>query len=110
MNASIAGACGFFIQFRKTANFQAWHFGEDAGEVLKLKPRELVFQPTNFDLAKEHIAESCELRRRNGEHLFIEVSTHAVFHQSGEIAHFEGIVRDISDRKKMQEAMLHTQK
>lgn len=83
---------------------------DNARQVLELAPNALIFQPADFDLAREHVAQGCELRRRNGEQLYIEVSTHAVYHQGGEIAHYEGIVRDISDRQRMHEAMLHTQK
>jgi PAS domain S-box-containing protein len=46
-----------------------------------------------------------ELARRDGSPVWVEVNAQAIRRQSGEIAYFEGIVRNINDRKRAEEAL-----
>jgi len=46
-----------------------------------------------------------ELPRRDGATVWVEVNAQAIRRQGGEIAYYEGIVRNISDRKRAEEAL-----
>jgi PAS domain S-box-containing protein len=48
---------------------------------------------------------SVELTRRDGTPVWVEVNAQAIKRQSGEIAYYEGIVRNINDRKRAEEAL-----
>jgi PAS domain S-box-containing protein len=48
---------------------------------------------------------SVELSRRDGMPVWVEVNAQPIKRQSGEIAYYEGIVRNINDRKRAEEAL-----
>jgi PAS domain S-box-containing protein len=48
---------------------------------------------------------SVELKRKDGGSLWVEVNSQAIRRADGELAYFEGMVRNINDRKRTEEAL-----
>lgn len=49
-------------------------------------------------------------RRRDGEVFWISVNAQVIYDEKGRIKYYEGMIEEITERKKLQEQLLHSQK
>ena len=64
------------------------------------------------EIAKEGFVKDFEvkLKRKDGTPIDVLITANARKDDSGEVIHYEGIIKDISDRKRMEEEMVHSSK
>jgi len=70
---------------------------------VKDKDRDILLK--RLELAGELRNVEINLRRKDGQHLVVLANTHVVRDQKGRVLYYEGALRDITDRKKMEEAI-----
>jgi len=58
-------------------------------------------------LSREGVAEKFEtqLRKKNGETIWVSINAHIVKDGQGNITHYEGTIEDITERKRVEEAL-----
>ncbi len=72
----------------------------------RLEERMEEYSRGNRDLATIFEA---EIRKKDGDRLWLEVSSNAIFGPDGTIAGFQGISRDITERKQAEEALTESE-
>lgn len=50
------------------------------------------------------------LRKKNGEHIIVQLNVKAQKNKDGSLKFIRGIIRDITDKKKLEQQLLHSQK
>ncbi len=82
-------------------------------EVTKLSiPRDLFFSSRDRGAALESLKNGNKheklifrLKKKNGEEIWVEDNMQIVYDESGKILHYEGVIRDITERKRTEEEL-----
>jgi diguanylate cyclase (GGDEF)-like protein/PAS domain S-box-containing protein len=87
-------------------------FGSTREEMVQLRARDTYVNPTDRDLFKKMVAErgfvrdhEIELRKKNGQKMDCLVTATAKYAHDGSIAGYQGIIRNITEKKKMEEKL-----
>jgi len=68
-------------------------------------PRERINQIKQWKTTKEIISNELKFRTKKGREIWIRDTGHAILDENGEISYIDGIIEDITDRKKAEELL-----
>jgi len=68
-------------------------------------PRERINQIKRWKTTKEIISNELKFRTKKGREIWIRDTGHAILDENGEISYIDGVIEDITDRKKMEETL-----
>jgi PAS domain S-box-containing protein len=68
-------------------------------------PRERINQIKQWKTTKEIISNELKFRTKKGREIWIRDTGHAILDENGEISYIDGVIEDITDRKKAEELL-----
>ncbi|RLF95306.1 hypothetical protein DRN45_01500, partial [Thermococci archaeon] len=68
-------------------------------------PRERINQIRQWKTTKEIISNELKFRTKKGREIWIRDTGRVIFDENGEISHIDGVIEDITDRKKVEELL-----
>jgi PAS domain S-box-containing protein len=78
-------------------------------------PRDLYFSNDEREIAQSSFAQPdsetvvFRLKKKNGDEVWVEEKGHIGYDENGQVAYYEGMLRDVTDRKKAEDALRHSE-
>jgi two-component system cell cycle sensor histidine kinase/response regulator CckA len=92
-------------------------FGYTKGELFSLELEKLYCNPQDREALWQKLYQSgfvsdfeVEMKRRDGEKIIVHLSMSVIKDASGQIAGYQGIIRDVTERKRLERQLLQSQK
>lgn len=92
-------------------------FGYSKKELLSMDPVELYCDPEDRKQLRRKLGRvgyvnnfEVEMKRKDGEKIVVQLSVSAIKDETGQVSGYQGIIRDVTERKRLERQLLQAQK